>query len=102
MTQQLPDPHAAARVLGVPPDASSEDIRAAYLRLIKDHAPDRDPEGFERLRDAYDVLRDPSRRTALLLLTGDPDAPLVGLLDDEPRRRHFVGPEAWLATLSRR
>ena len=102
MTQHLPDPLVAARTLGVAPDAPGEDVRAAYLRLLKDHPPDRDPEGFERLRDAYDVLRDPGLRAALLLFAGEPDAPLVKLIDDEPKGRHFVGPEPWLAALNRR
>ena len=82
MTRQPMDPHQAARILDVPPAATTEEIRAAYLRGVKEHPPDRDPRAFEELRDAYDALRDPARRAALLLLAADPEAPLVTLLDD--------------------
>jgi curved DNA-binding protein CbpA len=103
MTRQpLVDPHEAARILEIPPAATAEEVRAAYLRGVKEHPPDRDPEAFEKLRDAYETLRDPGRRAALLLLAGDPEAPLVSLLDDEPRVRRFVGPEPWLVALRRR
>ena len=41
-------------VLGVNQDAGEEEIRAAYVRKVKEHPPDRTPEEFERIRDAYD------------------------------------------------
>ena len=49
-------------VLGIPPDAGEEEIRSAYVRKVKEHPPARSPEQFERIRDAYDSLRDPRRR----------------------------------------
>lgn len=70
------DPYAA---LGVEPDADMATIRAAYLRLMREHHPDRHPGGgpsetlardvnaaFELLGDeakraAYDRLRRPRR-----------------------------------------
>jgi curved DNA-binding protein CbpA len=87
------------RILGVAPGASEEEIRAAYLLRVKEHSPERDPEGFERVRDAYAVLRDPQRRMERLLLAVDPEAPLSSLLDGRPAERRFVGPERWLAVL---
>jgi curved DNA-binding protein CbpA len=90
-----------ARILGVTPGASEDEIRAAYLRQVKEHSPERDPEGFERVRDAYAVLRDPQRRTQRLLLAADPEAPLASLLEGRPAERRFVGPEPWLAVLKR-
>src|SRR5918996_628962 len=103
MTRQLPDPYQAARVLDLPATtASSEEVRAAYLRLVRAHPPDRDPDAFERVRDAYETLRDPERRAALLLLADDPAAPLVSLLDEGQKQRLFVGPDCWLAAMGRR
>ncbi len=102
MTRHLPDPHEAARVLELSPAASSEEVRAAYLRFVRAHPPDRDPDAFERVRDAYETLRNPERRAALLLLADDPTAPLVSLLDEERERRLFIGPDPWLAAMSRR
>jgi len=49
------DPRA---VLGVAPDATDEQIRAAYLRKVKEFPPDRNPVEFEQVRDAYELLRD--------------------------------------------
>ena len=54
---QIMDP---TEVLGVGQDAGEEEIRAAYVRKVKEHPPDRSPEEFERIRDAYDSLRDPA------------------------------------------
>jgi len=49
-------------VLGISRDATDEEIRAAYLLKVREHPPDRSPEQFEQIRDAYEVLRDPRRR----------------------------------------
>ena len=88
-----------ARILGVEIDASQEEIRAAYLRKVKEYPPERAPVEFERIRDAYDILRDPHRRIGHLLFSVDPNAPLVSLLDHRPEPRQFAGPAAWLAVI---
>lgn len=84
-------------VLGVDEHAGDDAIRKAYLRQTREHAPEREPEAFERIREAYDTLRDPVRRATWRLLALDPEAPLVGLLDEHPPPRRFAGLEAWLA-----
>ena len=55
------------RVLGVPEDASTPEIRRAYRRLARRHHPDQNPnpdgpERFRTLAEAYAVLNDPARR----------------------------------------
>ncbi|MGQ9675610.1 MAG: J domain-containing protein [Chloroflexota bacterium] len=55
-------------VLGVEPDATSTEIRLAYLQRVREHAPERDPEGFKRVREAYETLRSPRKRAELTLL----------------------------------
>jgi len=86
------------QVLGVSPEAGDEEIRAAYLRKVKECPPDRAPREFEKVRDAYEALRDPRRRTRHLL-SADPKQPLVSLLDGRVSERRFTGPAAWLAVL---
>jgi curved DNA-binding protein CbpA len=86
-------------ILGVLPEAGEEEIRAAYLRKVKEFPPDQAPSEFERIRDAYEILRDPRRRTEHLLLSVDPAAPLVSLLQGRASERCFVGPDPWLAVV---
>jgi curved DNA-binding protein len=54
-------------VLGVPHNASAEDIQRAYRQLARRHHPDvnREPgteERFKAITEAYDTLSDPARR----------------------------------------
>ncbi|MDB6116692.1 MAG: heat shock protein DnaJ domain protein [Verrucomicrobiaceae bacterium] len=43
-------------VLGLDPQSATEkDVKVAYARLIKQHRPDSDPEGFQRVRQAYEA-----------------------------------------------
>ena len=54
-------------VLGVPRDASAEDIRAAYRKLARRYHPDVNKEPgaedrFKEVAEAYEVLREPEKR----------------------------------------
>jgi signal peptidase I len=70
-----PDAPRAARnpyeVLGVSPNASIEEIRDAYWRLIRFYRTDGDPSSpwtaahLEEIQEAYELLSDPSRRAAV-------------------------------------
>ena len=41
-------------VLGLPSDADARSIKRQYAVLLKQHRPDEDPVGFQRLREAYE------------------------------------------------
>ena len=89
----------AREVLGVSATATEEEIRAAYLRAIKEYPPETFPEQFERIRDAWEALRDRRSRARNLLFSGDPEAPFTSLIAGRPPERRFAGPELWLAAL---
>ncbi len=44
-------------VLGIAPTRDEDEIRRAYVRLLKQHRPDRDPEGYQRLREAWEQAK---------------------------------------------
>ncbi|QIF00546.1 J domain-containing protein [Roseimicrobium sp. ORNL1] len=44
--------------------ATEKDVKAAYARLLKQHRPDSDPEGFRRVRGAYEAALDWLRNRA--------------------------------------
>jgi curved DNA-binding protein CbpA len=86
-------------VLGVSPNAGEEEIRAAYLRKVKEYPPDQAPEEFEKVRNAFEDLRDPRKRTLAMLHASDPGAPLASVLDGRAPRRLFAGPQPWREVL---
>ncbi|MHC8396884.1 J domain-containing protein [Pseudomonas sp. LB3P93] len=45
-------------VLELPEDADARTIKRSYARLLKTFRPDEDPEGFQRLREAYEQALD--------------------------------------------
>ena len=45
------------KVLGVNRNATETEIKQAYFALVREHPPERDPEGFKRIRAAYEKLK---------------------------------------------
>lgn len=86
-------------VLEIDDGADAGEVRHAYLEAVRRHPPDRDPEGFQRVREAYETLRDPGKRSEIELFgtsglksLGD----LTRTLSSEKKR---VGPTPWLRAL---
>ncbi len=50
------------RVLGVSRGASADEVRQAYFRLVREHPPERDPEEFKRIREAYERTKSLEKR----------------------------------------
>lgn len=86
-------------ILRISPDASDDEVRAAYLVRVRECPPDRSPEQFEGVRDAYEKLRDPRARIRHRLFSVDPGAPLSSVFAEAAPPRRFVGPEPWLDVL---
>jgi len=63
-------------VLGVAPGASEAEIRAAWRARAREHPPEADPAGFEAVRTAYDLIRDPEAFARHVLDAPAPQYPL--------------------------
>lgn len=43
--------------LGLQPGASQAEIKKAYFKLVRQHSPEKDPEMFQKIREAYEQLQ---------------------------------------------
>lgn len=57
----MQDPY---KTLGVSRDMETPDVKKAFLKLAKEHHPDKggDAEKFKQINEAYDILKDPQKR----------------------------------------
>ena len=49
-------------VLGIDETASSDEIKKAYFQMVRQFSPEKHAEQFKRIREAYDLLKEPSLR----------------------------------------
>ncbi len=85
----MADPYA---VLGLPPDPSDADVRAAYLAQVREFPPEQQPERAAAVRAAYDRLKtlDARARHRLFGDAGDLDAIIQEVRCPTPRRRYTL------------
>lgn len=62
-------------VLDIDEDADDAAVEAAYLAGIRRYLPERDPQRFEALRRAYELLRDRRKRIAHAVFDTTPPTP---------------------------
>lgn len=87
--------------LGVADQASPTQIRQAYLAQVAQFPPDRHPQEFQKVRQAYELLSNP--RVAFAQMLKQSPEPLVELLGEAaPPRRLAWGPAAWKKAMERR
>ncbi len=80
---------AAMATLDVAIDASPEDVRGAYLNLVRQYPPDRDAEKFRQIHAAYQLLSDPIVQAESMLAppSDHPDLhALIAAAEREPAR----------------
>ena len=51
------------RELGLEPGASEQEIKRAYFKLVRQFSPEKDPERFRQIREAYEGLQAASEET---------------------------------------
>lgn len=94
-------------VLDVPETAADEDVRRAYLLKIREFPPEHAPEEFQRVCDAYALIKTELDR-ARLRLFGMPKTPrnarMADLVPktDKDAKWHNVGVDAWIEALANR
>lgn len=94
-------------VLGVPFDVDDATLKRAYFRKVREHPPETQPAEFQKVHEAFEVLRDPERRRAIAeeLQKGALPAELEALLaevDDALRKKdHPAAVSALRKTLER-
>lgn len=91
------DPFA---VLGLAPTLEHGAIKRAYFSLLPQHPPHADPEGFRRLRDAYELLMGPGLFDAWAGADVDVDAELEAI-ERELGDRIAQAQRAWEAQQAR-
>ena len=80
-------------VLGVSKSASPEEIKRAYLRLVRRFTPERAPEEFKRIRQAYETLSDPTARQQYDARPDPQITELVNQASEAMRARDFTRAE---------
>jgi len=79
----MSDPY---EVLGIDPRSDDAEIRRRYLELVRRHPPDREPERFAAVREAYDQLRDPVARLKSKLFPLETSDTMDAILAEMERR----------------
>jgi curved DNA-binding protein CbpA len=64
------------QVLGLTANADTETIRQRYLQLVREFPPEREPDRFREIRNAYEVVLDPVRRMKWKLFKLKPEESL--------------------------
>lgn len=76
------------KTLGINRDATEAEIKHAYFNRVREHPPERDPEGFKRIRAAYEKLSAATRTETDLFLIDDQSATVnassIQLSETEP------------------
>ncbi len=62
-------------ILAIDRQADDQAVRQAYLELVRRYPPDRDPQRFQQIHDAYELLKDEESRARYYLFDLEPGMP---------------------------
>ncbi len=84
------------QMLEVSPQASADEIKRAYFRLVRKYSPEKDPERFKQIRGAYNTLSDAKARLNYdsLQQYGDRIADLINQAEEK------MSTEEWSSAIS--
>jgi curved DNA-binding protein CbpA len=94
MEKTINDPHA---VLALKPGATAEEIRQRYLQLVRENPPDREPEKFRAINDAWKMLCDPLVQARALLKKDRSTRPLADICDAAEKEKPRIDTHTLLA-----
>ncbi len=81
----------AYAILGLPADSDDETIRRRYLELVRRFSPERHPERFAAIRQAYESLRNLDTRVRHRLFEAGRSESVEAIIEElacqTPRRR---------------
>ena len=86
-------------ILGIAPTRDEAVIKRAYAQLLKKHRPDRDPDGFIRLREAYETALAGGEQYGSFAHDDDEPAPLLDVRAIRRSWRQTRDDDALLALL---
>lgn len=78
--------------------ASDDQIHQAYLKAVRQFPPDKNPEQFQQIRDAYEMIKTQENRLKINLFGIESIQPLSEILPDGAKRSR-VGVELWISMI---
>ena len=75
----MADPY---KIIGVPQGADQGALRQRYLELVRQYPPEKCPQQFAEIREAYDDLRNPEARVYRLIFNSDTGESLDEIIAD--------------------
>jgi len=68
--------------MGLPADSDDETIRRRYLELVREFSPERHPEKFAAIREAYESLRDLDTRLRYRLFEAGKNESIEAIIEE--------------------
>lgn len=88
------------RVLGIAEETDDDEaIRKAWLESVRRFPPEKEPEQFARVREAYEMIRDRESRFCLRTFGDRRMKNTAALVDFFPMERNHAGSALWLAVI---